>query len=151
MPRVTVRVPLRPTELPDVVRGCITNLFPDVDVRETADGFEADVADVSRLRELVRAQRIPDTARGAILAGRSSDGTRLLFRLGKQAAAAGRAHFGALGGPLGEVEVEVADDDAMAVERWAYHVAPDTTVPLDLAEVPPALRPHQGDEPNASP
>ena len=141
MLRVRARAPVRPTEDPARVRAALTNLFPGADARETPDGVEADVPDLARLRELIRSQRIPDTARGAMLAGLSEDGLRARFRLGKQAAAAGRAHFGPIREPLGEVVVELESDAPGDVERAIYHLAPDTTVEPELAEVPPSERP----------
>ena len=136
-----VRVPLRPTEDPEKVRASVTNLFPGATLRETTFGFEADVGDLGRLRELIRSQRIPDTARGAMLHGLSDDGLSAAFLLGKQAAAVGRAHFGALGGPLGELDVALEGGEPFEVERAIYWLAPDTTVEKELSEVPPALRP----------
>lgn len=139
--RVRARAPIRPTEDPEKVRQALVNLFPGARVSAGAALVEADVPDLARLRELVRSQRIPDTARGAMLSGLSDDGMTARFRLGKQAAAAGRAHFGPIREPLGEVEVEMLGDAPGEVERFIYHLAPDTTVEPEWAEVPPAERP----------
>lgn len=76
-----------------------------------------------------------------MLSGLSGDGMSARFLLGKQAAAAGRAHFGPLRSPLGDVEVSLFGEEEFEVERAIYRVAPDTTVAPELAEVPVALRP----------
>lgn len=141
MLRIHVRAPIRPTEDPERVRAAISNLFPGTSV-ELREGFAHGVAsDMARLRELIRSERIPDTARGVMLAGLSMDGTSARFLLGKQAAAAGRAHFGALRSPLGDIEVAIFGDDDFEVEKLIYRTAPDTTCAPELAEVPPGLRP----------
>lgn len=141
MLRVTARAPVRPTEDPAKVRLALVNVFPGAEVRDGEGEVRADVPDLARLRELVRSQRIPDTARGVMLAGLTDDGLRSRFRLGKQAAAAGRAHFGPIREPLGEIVVELRGDEPGEVERAIYRLAPDTTVEPDLAQVPPAERP----------
>lgn len=141
--RITARAQVRPTEDPAKVRQALLHLFPNATLREAPGALDADVPDLARLRELIRAQRIPDTARGQMLAGLSEDGLRATFRLGKQAAAAGRAHVGALGGPLGEIEVALVSDVAGEVERAIYRAAPDTTVAIELAETPPGERPKE--------
>lgn len=142
--RIHLRAPLRPTEDPAKVERALTSLFPGAKVERHAEEVTAVAPDVARLRELVRSQRIPDTARGAMLAGLASDGMSARFRLGKQAAAVGRAHFGALRSPLGDVEVSFFGEAEHEVEQLIYHVAPDTTVPPELAEVPESLRPPPG-------
>lgn len=139
--RIHVHAPVKPTEDPAKVRQAVTNLFPGAEVTESADRIYALAPSLDRLRELIRSERIPDTARGVMLAGLAMDGTSARFQLGKQAAAAGRAHFGALRSPLGDLEVTLFGDEPHEVERAIYRTAPDTTVPLELAEVPPALRP----------
>lgn len=141
MLRIHVRAPLRPTEDPEKVRAAILRLFPGATVEAGADELTATAPSLDRVRELVRSQRIPDTARGQMLAGLSMDGASARFLLGKQAAAAGRAHFGPLRSPLGDLEVSLFGDEAFEVERAIYRVAPDTTVAAELAEVPLALRP----------
>lgn len=139
--RIHVRAPLRPTEDPAKVALAIEKLFPGAKP-EIADAEVAAVApSLDRLRELVRSQRIPDTARGAMLSGLSDDGRSARFLLGKQAAAAGRAHFGPLRSPLGDLEVTLFGDEEFEVERAIYRTAPDTTVAPELAEIPEALRP----------
>lgn len=139
--RVRARAPIRPTEDAAKVAAAITSLFPGAAVETTATEARAEGLALDRLRELVRSQRIPDTARGVMLAGLSEDGLRARFKLGKQAAAAGRAHFGPIREPLGELEVELEGSEPTEVEREIYRVAPDTTVPIELSEVPPSLRP----------
>jgi predicted RNA binding protein with dsRBD fold (UPF0201 family) len=138
--RITARAPLRPTEDAARVRAALLALFPRARIEERAGELHAEGDDGERLRDLVRAERIPDSARGQMLHGMSPDGATARFRLAKQAAAVGRASFGALGGPLGEIDVEIAGEPG-EVERAIYRIAPDTTVPLELAEVPPSERP----------
>lgn len=139
--RIHVRAPVKPTEDPERVRAAILALFPGARVEESEGEMAAVAPDLARLRELVRSERIPDTARGVMLAGLAPDGASARFLLGKQAAAAGRAHFGPLRSPLGDLEVTLFGDDEFEVERAIYHAAPDTTCEPELAEVPPALRP----------
>ena len=141
MLRVRVRAPVNPTEDVERVRGAILALFPDAKVQEGEGVLVAEATDLGRLRELVRSERIPDSARGQMLAGLRDDGLRARFLLGKQAAAAGRAHFGPVRSPLGDLEVTLEGDEPHEVEKAIYRVAHDTTVPPELAEVPPDLRP----------
>jgi uncharacterized protein len=144
-PRVAVtiraRAPLKPTEDPERVRAALLALFPTAKVREERGEMLAEGATLDRLRELIRNERIPDTARGVMLHGLSADGAYARFRVGKQAAAAGRVHFGVLRGPLGDVEVEIEGSEPGDAERAIYRCAPDTTVAPELAEVPPGERP----------
>ena len=139
--RIVVRAPIRPTEDPAKVRAAVESLFPGATVEETAEEIVAVAPTLARLRELIRSTRIPDTARGVMLGGLTLDGLSTTFWLGKQAAAVGRAHFGPLRSPLGDIMVTIFGEKEHEVERVIYETAPDTTVPPELAEVPPALRP----------
>lgn len=88
------------------------NLFPDLAI-ERAEGRLVGVTHhLDRLRELIRDERIRDTARGQLLAGRHGD--RTTIRLSKQAAFTGAVNFAA-GSPLGDLVVEIEDPDLMAV------------------------------------
>jgi predicted RNA binding protein with dsRBD fold (UPF0201 family) len=139
--RIEVRTPVRPTEEPERVRKAILNLFPDARIEESPHEMVGVTASLERLRELVRSLQIPDAARGAMLQDVDPDGRTARFLLGKQAAAAGKPHFGAARGPLGDLEVTVSGDAEHEAERAIYRVAPDTTVPPEWAEVPRSLRP----------
>jgi len=139
--RVQVRASIKPTEDAAKVEQAVRSLFPDATVATAPDEIRGEGASLDRLRDLVRAQRIPDTARGQMLAGLAEDGLSARFLLGKQAAAVGRAHFGPLRSPLGDIEVELQGDSPGEVERAIYRCAPDTTVPVELAEIPVSQRP----------
>jgi predicted RNA binding protein with dsRBD fold (UPF0201 family) len=141
MLRVTARAPIRPTEDASRVAKAVAALFPDATLTQSDIDVSAAGGSLDRLRELVRAQRIPDTARSAMLGGLSEDGLRAHFLLGKQAAAVGRAHFGPLRSPLGDIDVTIEGDAPGEVERAIYKCAPDTTVPIELSEVPISDRP----------
>lgn len=139
--RITLRAPVKPTEDPEKVKAAIGKLFPGASLEAREGEVVATAPSLVRLRELIRSDRIPDTARGVMLAGLSMDGASARFLLGKQAAAAGRAHFGPLRSPLGDLEVTLFGDEPYEVERVIYETAPDTTCAPEWAEVPPALRP----------
>lgn len=141
MLHVRARAPLRPTEDPERVKKAIQNMFPGAVVTIREVDVVSEGGDLERLRELIRNEQIPDSARSSMLWDISDDGSRARFFLGKQAAAAGKASFGQIRGPLGDIEVELISDKPGGAERAIYHAAPDTTVPPELAEVPLAERP----------
>lgn len=143
---VEVRATLKPTEDADRVRQAILNLFPDAEVSEENDELVGRTTTLDRVRQLIRNMQIPDSARGAMLANLTSDGLSTRFLLGKQAAAVGKAHFGPMRSPLGDLEVTLRGQEPFEVERFIYHVAPDTTVPPELAEVPHRERPKPDEE-----
>lgn len=136
---VRVRAPVKATEVPERVAEAVANLFPEADLELRDHEVVAEAPDLEGLREAVRRHQIPDTAREVMLAGRG--GPRTSFALGKQAAYAGRPHFGAGHSPLGDLEVTVEADDAEALLRAIYETAPDTTVEPELGIVPPRYRP----------
>lgn len=88
------------------------NLFPDLTIERSEGRLVGVTRRLDRLRELIRDERIRDTARGQLLAGRR--GTRTTIRLSKQAAFAGAVNFAA-GSPLGDFVVEIEDADLLTV------------------------------------
>lgn len=154
MIRVRARAPLAPTEDPQRVAAAVANLFPTARLALDSREVRAEGGDLERLSDLVREHQIPDSARGAMLAGRSTSPDRVeddgasdrrfaCFALGKQAAAMGKPHFGAPRSALGEVEVVVEADTEEELLRALYACAPDTTVPPELGTVPRELRPRE--------
>ena len=120
MLRVRVETPCRATESPAKIQRALLNLFPDLAFERDDDRVVGTTASLEKLRELIRSQRIRDTARGQLLAGRFRDTTRVA--LSKQAAFMGVVNFAA-GSPLGDIEVEIESDDLTAV---IDHVAEST-------------------------
>lgn len=112
MVRIRVRTPCRGTESLAKVKAAVLNLFPDAAFSREDDEVEAETSSFEPLREKVRAQKIRDSARGALLHG--VEGARIRFTLNKQAAYAGRVSFAA-NSPLGDLEVEIDAEDPEAV------------------------------------
>jgi predicted RNA binding protein with dsRBD fold (UPF0201 family) len=119
-----LRAPVHPTESAERVLAAIRRVFPAADMQRTPWGVEGSCPDLARFGQLVRGQRIPDTARGVLL--RSQDGPRARFTLSKQAAAAGRLNFAALPGPLGDIGVELEAGSAAELTALIDGIAPDT-------------------------
>jgi len=105
---VRVEAPCRPTEDPEKVRAALVQLFPDLRIEREDTTVAGTSGSLERLRDLIRTQRIRDTARGQLLAGREGD--RTVVVLSKQAAAMGGVNFSA-GSPLGDVRVEIESED----------------------------------------
>lgn len=107
MLRVRVETPCRSTESLAKVKLALLNLFPDLVFEREDEVVAGTTASLERLRACIRNQRIRDTARGQLTAGRDGDRTRV--RLSKQAAYMGVVNF-AVGAPLGDILVEVESD-----------------------------------------
>jgi len=127
VPRVRVETPCRPTESLAKVKVALLNLFPDLRFEREDELVVGTTERLDRLREMIRNQKIRDTARGQFLGGRKADRTRV--SLSKQAAYMGLVNFAAPS-PLGAIVVEIEDPDL-------------TSVIDDVAEstVEPKLRP----------
>ena len=121
VPRVTIRTPVHPTESVAKVKVAILNLFPEVTLAEEGDMLVGEGDNLEHLRELVRNQKIRDTARGILLRSRSANVLR--FTLAKQSAYIGRVNLGGVTGPLGDLEVTVEDAD---LDALIDHVAEST-------------------------
>jgi predicted RNA binding protein with dsRBD fold (UPF0201 family) len=112
VPRVRVEAPVHPTETLAKVKLACLNVFPDLTFSAEDDVLQGEGTSLDRFRDLVRTQRIRDTAREVLVRGRR--GGVLHFSLNKQAAYVGRVNFGA-GAPLGDVAVTVEDEDVDAL------------------------------------
>ncbi len=112
MLRVRAEAPLRPTESVEKLSAALRSLFPDALLEVHADRVVGTTESLDRLRERIRAQRIRDTARRQLLAGRRED--RTVVDLNKQAAFVGVVSFGTAS-PLGDIRVEIESDDLSAV------------------------------------
>jgi predicted RNA binding protein with dsRBD fold (UPF0201 family) len=93
------------------VKLALLRLFPDLVFEREDDRIVGTTSSLEKLRELIRNQRIRDSARGRFLAGRFRDSTRVA--LSKQAAFMGVVNF-SVGSPLGDIVVEIESDDLTA-------------------------------------
>ena len=123
MLRVRVETPRRPTESVEKVTSALSRLFPDLHVEAFEDRVVGTTDNLERLRELIRNQKIRDTARRQFRAGRSGDRTRV--SLSKQAAFVGVVNF-AVGSVLGDILVEIESDE---LDRVIDYVAESTVGP----------------------
>ncbi|HEV8594618.1 MAG TPA: RNA-binding domain-containing protein [Thermoplasmata archaeon] len=112
MTRVRVEAAVHATESPARVKRACLNLFPDLTFVETDEGLVGEGSDLEYLRELIRNQKIRDSARDILIRGRSENTIR--FSLNKQAAYVGRVNVGT-GSPLGDLAVTIEDPDVDAL------------------------------------
>lgn len=120
MLRVRVETPCRPTESVAKVKVALLQLFPDLVFDREDEVVAGTTTSLDRLRDLIRGQRIRDTARGQLISARDGDRTRVV--LSKQAAFMGVVNFAA-GAALGDISVEIESDDLSAL---IDHVAEST-------------------------
>ncbi len=111
MLRVRVETPCLPTETTEKVTAALRNLFPDLRIEAIEGRVVGRTENLDRLREQIRSQRIRDTARRQLLAGRRGD--RTTVSLSKQAAFVGVVNF-ASSSPLGDILVEIESEDLAA-------------------------------------
>ena len=123
MHRVRVETPIHPTENPEKVTRALRNLFPDLRIESTAHRIIGTTENLDRLRELIRNQRIRDTVRRQLVAGRRENRTTL--SLSKQAAFVGVVNFAA-SSPLGDIAVEIEADD---LDAAIDYIAESTVAP----------------------
>lgn len=139
---VTVRVPVRPTEVTERVVDCVEHLFPGATIEErprqpeeketdrnrTSGGeIVAETHSLEHLSELFHEQTILDTARAALLNGLDGEqDDSFEFRLKKQAAFEGVVNF-SVGKPseLGDIHVSVTVNDPDP-ESYIQYIAPPT-------------------------
>lgn len=107
MVRIEVEAPCRPTEDPARVARAIRQLFPDAELTEN-DSVRGTATGLDRFAELLQNQQIRAAAREVLLG--AVHGDRLVIRLNKQAAAAGRVSFSAHA-PLGDITLTIATED----------------------------------------
>jgi predicted RNA binding protein with dsRBD fold (UPF0201 family) len=127
---VTISSPVRPTERVDKVVSAIENIFPGLIMDIRADRIEAydGPASLKRIHELLRRQKILDTARSQMLAGLV--GNTISFRLNKQAALMGIVSFPAEEEPLGSLHVQITGG-----ERVIDWLAPHTENGVPVEEI----------------
>ena len=134
VPRVEVEVEtdVHPTEDVEKVKKTVLNLFPDAAIEVDGEKLFARTTNLSRFRELLRMQRILDTARSEMISGKR--GKSVVVYLNKQTAYVSRINFAeedAILSPL-KVTFRLYDVD---FERFLDYLTPETRDGRPLKEV----------------
>ena len=122
MADVTVSCPVYPSEDPDKVKAALLGIFPTGGF-ELAEGEMKGPADLDRFSELIRRQKILDTARSQMQKGVRKGKNRTVFSLNKQVATVGKISFVDYRTVLGTISVSVEADD---IDAFIDRVAPMT-------------------------
>jgi len=119
---IRIKVPVYPTEEAEKVILAVTKIFPDAELLfEDEQILSGKAGSLERFREIIRNAKIRDSVRAELL--RNLVGNKTSFCLNKQAAYAGWVSF-SVGEPLGEIYVEVEDEE---IRKVIDEIAPDTT------------------------
>lgn len=121
MPTVEISCPVYPSEDPEKVKTAILKVFPNAEIEETDNGFEAVSNDLDRFSKQIRKQKILDTTRSVMIRGKRGDRTR--FFMNKQVAFVGKISFCEEKTILGTLKVVVIDED---IDALIDRVAPET-------------------------
>ncbi len=134
---VRVSALVYPTEIEEKVHTAITGIFP-VELKPQDFGIpriygEGGLDSLRKLHQLLREERILDTARNILLAGIA--GNTIQFRLNKQVAFMGKVSFPAGEERLGSIYVEISaenEEDVLKVIDW---LAPGTLDGKPIVEI----------------
>jgi len=128
---VHVEVKVNPTEDLEKVKKAVENIFGNIEFKVTPEKrgsllvAEAKGIDgLTKLRDLLRRERIRDAARGVFFEGLSKKS--VVFYLNKQVAYVGHISFSAPVGesPLGPIKVQIRCDSPQELIKW---LTPKTT------------------------
>ncbi len=120
---VEITTDIHPTEDEDKVIEAIRNIFPDAEIRIEDGKLIATARDLSRLRDLLRKQRILDTARSELI--RNRRGNEITVYLNKQTATVSRINFTDEDVILSPLKVTFRIY-GVPVERFIDYLAPET-------------------------
>ncbi|WP_202318854.1 AAA family ATPase [Archaeoglobus neptunius] len=120
---IEIETRIHPTEDEEKVVRAIKNLFPDADMKIEDGRVVAKARSLDRFRELLRRQRILDTARSEILKGRR--GGEITVFLNKQTATVSRINFCDENAVLSPIKVTFRLHN-IPFSRFLDYVAPET-------------------------
>nr|3C9G_A Chain A, UPF0200/UPF0201 protein AF_1395 [Archaeoglobus fulgidus DSM 4304]3C9G_B Chain B, UPF0200/UPF0201 protein AF_1395 [Archaeoglobus fulgidus DSM 4304] len=121
---IEIRTKIHPTESEDKVLKAIRNIFPDAEIEISEEGEVYGRAySLDRFRELLRKQRILDTARSEILKGRN--GKEVTIYLNKQTATVSRINFCDENAVLSPIKVTFRLNN-IPFSRFLDYIAPET-------------------------
>jgi predicted RNA binding protein with dsRBD fold (UPF0201 family)/dephospho-CoA kinase len=129
---IEIETDVHPTEDVDKVIQAVKNLFPDAEI-EIEDGkLKARAWDLSKFRDMLRRQRILDTARSELLRGRS--GNEITVYLNKQTATVSKVNFTEEDAILSPIKVTFRLY-GVSVGRFVDYLAPATKAGKPIKEI----------------
>lgn len=131
----TISTLLFPTELDEKVREAVEHIFPGTKLtlikkEGFVDRFEGTAPELDHLHDLLRRQKILDTARKAMYAGKK--GNEIEVQLNKQAAIMGHVNFLDHDVALGGIDVSIVTDEPDLIIDW---LAPRTEEGRPVKEI----------------
>lgn len=120
---IKIETDIHPTESEEKVVNAIKNLFPDAEIKIEDGKLVGKAKNLERFRELLRRQRILDTARSEILKSRS--GNEVTVYLNKQTATVSRINFCDADAVLSPLRVTFRLNN-ISFQRFLDYVAPET-------------------------
>jgi predicted RNA binding protein with dsRBD fold (UPF0201 family) len=128
---LTISAVLYPTESQEKVEAAIKKLFPDVELKleqgfgtaKHLTGSTIAIEGLKKLHELLRRQRILDTARSTFL--KNKRGNAIEFELNKQVAYIGKVNFVEEAIALGSIHVKIEAEEIDRLIDWLAPVTKD--------------------------
>lgn len=128
---LTISTPLYPTESQDKVEAAIKKLFPNIELKleqgfgaaKLLTGSTIGIESLKKMHELLRRQRILDTARNTFL--KNKRGNAIEFKLNKQVAYIGKINFVEEAIALGSIHVKIEAEEIEHLIDWLAPVTKD--------------------------
>lgn len=120
---VFIETYVHPTEDEEKVKKAVKNIFPDAEIKILDGKLMAKAKDLKKFRELLRIQKILDTARSEIVRGRR--GSEVTIYLNKQAATVSKVNFADEDAVLSPLKVRFRLMN-VPFNRFLDYIAPET-------------------------
>ena len=109
-PVITVETVVKPTEDIEILKRCLTDLFPGITHEMQNGTLRGSVADLEHMKDELERLRMRDSARAHLLS--NLNGNSCTFELSKEAATVGRVNFATGMSPaMGTIRVRIEHQD----------------------------------------
>ncbi len=129
---IEIKTRIHPTEDPEKVIRAVKNLFPDAEIEIRNGDLKARAWDLNRFRDLLRRQRILDTARSELMKGRSEN--EITVYLNKQTAYVSKVNFADEDAVLSPIKITFKLY-GVSPRRFIDYLAPQTKAGKPVREV----------------
>ncbi|AEH61841.1 Protein of unknown function DUF54 [Methanosalsum zhilinae DSM 4017] len=129
---VEISAAVNPTENCSRIMDGIDNIFPQIEMelKKSAGAYNiighGKLNSLERMHDLLRKEKILDTARKELEKGQSSDGSYTCILINKQVATVGHINFPATEEPLGSIHLTIKAHSRKELESLFEWLAPHT-------------------------